>query len=61
MTAAAGVVTISISAEALAVIAETLLKKREAERPPDGRGGYLIVLPRDVLDRLEALRGPGEL
>jgi hypothetical protein len=27
---------------------------------PDGKGGYLVTLPRGVLDRLKALRGPGE-
>ena len=27
---------------------------------PDGKGGFLIVLPADVLNRLKAMRGPGE-
>ena len=31
-----------------------------AETRPDGRGGYLITLPRGVLDGLKAMRGPGE-
>jgi hypothetical protein len=52
------VVTISISAEALAAIAATL---REAERRPDEKGDYFVTLPRDVLDKLNYLRGPGEI
>jgi hypothetical protein len=55
-----GVVTISISAEALAAIAATLADDREAEHRPDGKGAYFITLPRDVLDKLNYLRGPGE-
>jgi hypothetical protein len=35
------VVTISISAEALAAIEATLPEGREADRRPDGKGGYL--------------------
>ncbi len=27
---------------------------------PDGKGGYLMVLPHAILDHLTALRGPGE-
>lgn len=50
------VVTISISAEALAAIAATLPDGREAERRPDGRGGYFITLPHGVVDRLGYLR-----
>jgi hypothetical protein len=34
-------VTISISAEALASIAATLADDREAEARPDGKGGYI--------------------
>jgi hypothetical protein len=37
-----------------------LPEDREAERRPDGKGGYLVTLPHGVLDRLKALRGPGE-
>jgi hypothetical protein len=48
------VVTISISAEALAAIEATLPDGREADRRPDGKGGYLVTLPRGVLDRLKA-------
>jgi hypothetical protein len=54
------VVTISISAEALAAIATTLADDREAECRPDGKGAYFVTLPRDVLDKLNYLRGPGE-
>jgi hypothetical protein len=35
----------------------------EASRPelrPDGKGGYLVTLPHGVLDRLRAVRGPGD-
>jgi hypothetical protein len=50
------VVTISISAEALAAIAATLADDREAERRPDGKGAYFVTLPRDVLDKLARAR-----
>jgi hypothetical protein len=53
------VVTISITAEALAAIEATLPDGREAERRPDGKGGYFITLPHGVVDRLKAMRGPG--
>jgi len=33
---------------------------READRRPDGRGGYFITLPHGVVDRLGHLREPGE-
>ena len=52
-------VTISISAEALAAVAATLPEGREAERRPDGKGGYFIALPHGVVDRLNYLREPG--
>jgi hypothetical protein len=32
----------------------------EAEARSDGKGGYLVTLPHDVLNRLKAIRGPGE-
>jgi hypothetical protein len=51
------VVTISTSAEAFTA---TLPEGLRAQARPDGKGGYLIVLPRDVLERLKALRGPGD-
>jgi hypothetical protein len=54
------VVTISISAEALAAIEATLPEGREAERRPDGKGGFFITLPHDVLNKLNYVRGPGE-
>ena len=53
-------VTISISAEALAAIAGTLPDGREADHRPDGKGGFFITLPHGVVDRLKALRGPGQ-
>ena len=53
-------VTISISAEALAAIAATLPDGREAERRPDGKGGYFITLPHGVVDRLSHLREAGQ-
>jgi hypothetical protein len=57
--AAASVVTISITAEALAAIEATLADGRAADRRPDGKGGYFATLPHGVLDRLKALRAPG--
>jgi hypothetical protein len=54
------VVTISVTAEALAAIAATLPAGRAADARPDGKGGYLFVLPHALLDRLKAMRGPGE-
>ena len=53
-------VTISISAEALAAVAATLPQGREADRRPDGKGGYSVTLPRAMLDRLKSLRAPGQ-
>jgi hypothetical protein len=49
------VVTISISAEALAAIEATLPDGREADRRP-----YFVTLPHNVLNKLNYLRGPGE-
>jgi hypothetical protein len=46
------VVTISIAAEALPAIEATLAKGSEGDARPDGKGGYLIVLPHAVPDRL---------
>jgi hypothetical protein len=54
------VVTISITPEAFAAIEATLAKRSKADARPDGKGGYLIVLRHAVLDRLKAMRGPGE-
>jgi hypothetical protein len=53
-------VTISITPAAFAAIEATLLRGSKAGACPDGKGGYLIILPHDVLNRLKALRGPGE-
>jgi hypothetical protein len=39
-------VTISITAAALDAIAATLPDHRDADRRPDGRGGYSITLPK---------------
>ena len=50
-------VTISITGEALSAIAATL---PEAERRPDGKGGFLVTLDHRLLDQLKAMRGPGE-
>jgi hypothetical protein len=47
VTAAAGVVTISITAESLAVIEAGLPDNREAKRRPDRKGGYFVTLPHD--------------
>jgi hypothetical protein len=54
------VVTISITADALAALAATLPDDREADQRPDGKGGYRITLPHSVIERLKAIRGPGE-
>ena len=54
-------VTISITADAYAAIEKTLPKGAEAwPAQPDGRGGVRLTLDRKTLDRLTALRGPGE-
>jgi hypothetical protein len=37
-----------------------LADDREAEHRPDGKGAYFVTLPRDVLDKLNYLRAPGE-
>ena len=53
-------VTITITAEAFAAIAGTLVEGSKADARPDGKGGYLIVLSHAILDRLKTMRGPGE-
>ncbi len=53
-------VTIGITVEAFAAIESTIAKGSKADAHPDGRGGFYVTLPRDVLDQLKALRGPGE-
>jgi hypothetical protein len=41
-------------------IPEPASDDREAERRPDGKGAYFVTLRRDVLDKLNYLRGSGE-
>jgi hypothetical protein len=53
-------VTITITAEAFASITGTLVEGSKGDARPDGKGGYLIVLPHATLDRLKNMRGPGE-
>jgi hypothetical protein len=53
-------VTISISPAVAAAIASALPKGSTADARPDGQGGYLLTLDRRVLDRLAAMRRPGE-
>lgn len=53
-------VTISITEEAFAVLAASLPTDKEADARPDGKGGFKITLPHDILAKLRALRGPGE-
>jgi hypothetical protein len=52
-------VTITITAEAFASIAGTLVEGSKGDARPDGNGGYLIVLSHAILDRLTTMRGPG--
>jgi hypothetical protein len=44
----------------LAAIEATLPDGREADRRPDGKGGYFIRLPHGVVDRLDAMREPDQ-
>jgi hypothetical protein len=53
-------VTIAITPAAFAAIEATLHEGLKADTRPDGKGGYLVTLPHGVIDRLAALRGPGE-
>jgi len=52
------VVTISISAEALAAIRCDLARWPRGHRRPDRKGGHFITLPNGVVDRLNYLRAP---
>ena len=52
--------TISITAEAYAAIRSTLPKGVRAKPRLSEGGGFKITLDRHTLDRLKALRGPGE-
>jgi hypothetical protein len=53
-------IPISITAEALVAIAKSFPMGWRAEGRVDGRGGYLLILPRGVADLLRAIRRPGE-
>lgn len=54
-------VTIAITSEAFAAIVAMLPDRRKAAVRREGsRGRYVATLPNGVLDRLKALRGPGE-
>ena len=53
-------VTISITPAAFTAIGATLPKGFDPEDRPDGKSGYLVTLDRHVVERLAAMRGPGE-
>jgi hypothetical protein len=53
-------IPISITAEALVAIAKSFPMGWRAEGRVDGKGGYLLVLPRGVADLLRAIKQPGE-
>jgi predicted CopG family antitoxin len=53
-------VTISITAEAYAAMRATLPKGVRSKPRLDEGSGFKITLDRHTLDRLKALRGPGE-
>ena len=54
-------VTISITVEAYSAVTATLPDDADAFPPErDGRGGIRFVVDHKTLDRLTALRGPGE-
>jgi hypothetical protein len=50
-------VRISITTQAFAAIEATLSK---GTKGPDRNGGLFLTLPHDVLNKLKALRDPGE-
>jgi len=55
------IVTISISLEAYEAVSATLPEGDVAQPPQiDERGGVRFLVDRRTLDRLTALRGPGE-
>jgi hypothetical protein len=60
LRSAGRVVTISVSTTAFYAIASTLPKGSTVDGRPDSNGGYLVTLERRVLDRLAAMRRPGE-
>jgi hypothetical protein len=54
-------IRLSITAAAFDAISATLpFGSVGFEREPDEQGGRMIWLPRNVVDRLRSLRGPGE-
>jgi hypothetical protein len=53
-------ITISITPVALAAIGATMPEGFKAQGRADGKGNYLITLPRGVLDRWKVRPGPGE-
>jgi hypothetical protein len=53
-------ITISITADAFAAIASTLPRGSTADAREDGKSGDLVTLERRILDRLPAMRRPGE-
>jgi hypothetical protein len=53
-------IPISITAEAFLAIATSFPMGWRAEGSINGKGGYLLVLPRGVAELLRAIRQPGE-
>jgi hypothetical protein len=53
-------VTIAITPRGLRGDRGELPEGSKAEARPDGKGDYLVALPHCVIDRLKALRGPGD-
>jgi hypothetical protein len=53
-------IPISITAEALVAIAKSFPMGWRADGSLDGKGDYLLVLPRGVADLLRAIRQAGE-
>jgi hypothetical protein len=56
----AGMVTISITAQAFEAIKALLPVSSKADTRPEGKGGFHITLPRDVLGQLKLIRESGE-
>ena len=52
--------TVEVGVSLATALDETLPKGFRAQGRPDGKGGYLVTLDRQVLDRLKAMRGRGE-
>ena len=53
-------IPISITVEAFVAVAQRFPMGWRAEGGLDGKGEYLLVLPRGVADLLRAIRQPGE-